>query len=106
MAGTLGQPIECVMLLVAWIIRSSLERRCYRLELSNLLPVLSRDGRRILVELRFELVAFLLRFLEFALFQNLPQELKPIEVEHVEVFLKSANVLSAKVVVFGGFCLI
>jgi len=61
--------------------------------LGNLLPVLSCDGSRILVELRLELVLLTLGLDLFVLFLDLADALKAVKVEYVEGLLHFRDIL-------------
>jgi hypothetical protein len=59
----------------------------------NLLPVLSCDGSRILVELRLELVLLTLSLDLFVLLLDLADALKAIKIENVESLLHFRDIL-------------
>lgn len=61
--------------------------------LGNLLPVLSCDGSRILVELRLKLVLLALSLNLFVLLLDLADTLKAVKVENIVRLLNSRDIL-------------
>lgn len=86
------KPLECVDLGLPsfWVNRNML---LDIFPLGNLLPVLSCDGSRILVELRLELVLLTLGLNLFVLFLDLADALKAVKVENVECLLHFRDIL-------------
>jgi hypothetical protein len=89
---SVSKPFECVDLgLSSFWVNSNMLLDIF--PLCNLLPVLSCDGSRILVELRLELVLLTLGLDLFVLFLDLPDVLKAVKVENVESLLHLSDIL-------------
>lgn len=89
---SISKPFECVDLgLPSFWVDGNMLLDIF--PLGNLLPVLSCDCGRILVELRLKLVLLTLSLNLFVFFLDLPDVLKAIQVENVEIFLHFRDIL-------------